>query len=179
LLKNFKNRKVLGVLIPTAEEASSYKKVGVLATLGTVASNTFPIEIRKLSKKTKVFQNSAPILVPLIEEGSNTILAKPFLLMYLRPFMNKRLDALVLGCTHYPKLKKEIRDILPKNIKIISQDEVVPKKLKEYLVKHPEITNKLSKNKTAKILVTDKTQNVDYLTKKWFGSSKTVNLVNL
>jgi glutamate racemase len=168
LAKNFKDRKVLGVLIPAAEVASQYKTVGVLATLGTVASNTFPIEIKKLNKKVKVFQNPAPMFVSLIEEGENE-LAKPFILKYLKPFRNKNLDALVLGCTHYPILKKEIKKMMPK-IRIISQDEIVPKKLKEYFARHEEIAKKLSKNKSIKIVVTDKTQNMNNLVKRWFGS---------
>ncbi len=170
LPKKFGDRKVLGVLIPAAEIASRYKRVGVLATLGTVASEAFFIEIKKLNNKVKVFQNPAPMLVPLIEEGEK-ILAQPFLIKYLKPFSNKNLDALVLGCTHYPMLKKEIRRILPKNIKVISQDEIIPKKLKEYLEKHPEIIQKLSRGKSMKIFVTDKTQNISNLVKKWFGGS--------
>jgi len=170
LPKNFKDRKVLGVLIPAIELASNYKRVGVLATLGSIASDTFPIEIKKLNKTTRVFQNPAPMLVPLIEEGDLT-LSKPFLLKYLRPFKNKNLDALVLGCTHYPILKKEIKKIISPEIKIISQDEIISKKLKEYLARHPEITQKLSRNKSIKILVTDKTQNINYLIKKWFGKT--------
>ena len=179
LTKNFKDRKVLGVLIPTAEMASGYNRVGVLATVGTVASNTFPVEIKKFNKKTKVFQNGASMLVPLIEEGGNSKLSIPFLLKYLRPLLKKNIDALVLGCTHYPILKKEIKKIIPKRIHVISQEEIVPKKLKEYLAKHPEISKKLSKNKSMRILVTDKTQNMNLLVKKWFGKSKTVSLVNL
>jgi len=169
--QNFKDRKVLGVLIPAAEVASLYKRVGVLATLGTVASNAWAIEIKKLNKDTKVFQNPAPILVPLVEEGENA-LAVPFLLKYLRPFIKKSLDALVLGCTHYPILKKEIKSIVGKNVKVISQDEIIPAKLKGYLAKHTEIAEKLSKNKSTKILVTDKTQNMDLLVKRWFGKTK-------
>ncbi len=169
LLKEFQNRKVLGVLIPAAEVASNYKRVGVLATLGAIASNAWVMEIKKLNKKIKIFQNSAPMLVPLIEEGENE-LAKPFLLKYLKPLINKKLDALVLGCTHYPILKKEIKKIMGE-IKIISQDEIIPKKLKEYLERHPKIIEKLSCNKNIKIITTDKTQNMDYLVKKWFGSS--------
>jgi len=171
LPKNFKDRKVLGVLIPAAEEASKYKRIGVLATLGTVASNTFPIEIKKKNNEAKIFQVPAAMLVPLIEEGEN-MLAKPFLLKYLKPLIEKNLDSLVLGCTHYPILKKQIKKILPKKIKVISQDEIVPKKLKEYLEKHSEIRKKLSKNKSVKILVTDKTQNMNSLAKKWFGKTK-------
>jgi glutamate racemase len=174
LPKNFKDRKILGVLIPVAETASKYKRVGVLATLGTVASNTFMVEIKKLNKKSNIFQNGAPMLVPLIEAGEN-LMAKPFLLKYLKPFMNKKLNALILGCTHYPILKKEIKKIMSKNsknIKIISQDEIIPKKLKEYLKQHEGINEKLSRNKSVKILVTDKTQNINYLVKKWFGKNK-------
>ncbi len=168
---NTNTRKVLGVLIPAAEEASRYMRVGVLATLGAVASDTFPTEIKKLNKKVKVFQNAAPMLVPLAEEGDN-LLAEPFIKKYLKPLLNKKLDALVLGCTHYPILKKEIRKILPRNIKIISQDEIIPKKLKEYFARHPEISKKLSKNRSVKILATDQTQNMNKLVKKWFGSAK-------
>ena len=170
LPKNFKDRKVLGVLIPAAEVASLFKKVGILATLGTVASNTFPIEIKKLNNKTKIFQNAAPMFVPLIEEG-DIKLAKPFILKYLKPLMNKKLDALVLGCTHYPILKKEIRNVFGKNVQVISQDEIIPERLKEYLVRHPEISKKLTHHKTIKIIVTDKTQNINNLAKRWFGSN--------
>ncbi len=170
LPENFPDRKVLGVLIPAAEEASKYERVGVLATLGTVASNTFGVEIKKMNSKTKVFQHPAPMLVPLIEEGEVS-LSRPFLFKYLDAFKNKKLDALVLGCTHYPILKKEIRKILPKGVRIISQDEIIPKKFKEYLERHPEIAGKLSKNKSMKITVTDKTQNMNRLVKKWFGSN--------
>jgi len=171
LPRNFKDRRILGVLIPAAEVAATYKKVGILATSGSIASNLFPAEIKKLNNKTKVFQNPAPMLVPLIEEG-DLELSRPFLVKYLRPLMDKELDALVLGCTHYPILKKEIKKIMPKKVKIISQDEIIPKKLKDYLARHPEIDKKLSRDKSLKILVTDKTKNMDRLIKKWFGVHK-------
>ncbi len=73
LLKNFPDRKVLGVLIPTAEECAKYKKVGIIATTGTILSNTFVDEIKKINKKTQIFQNPAPMLVPLAEEGEKTL----------------------------------------------------------------------------------------------------------
>lgn len=181
------DRKVLGVLIPAAEEAVKFKRVGILGTLSTVSSNTFPIEIKKLNKKTKVFQNSARMLVPLAEEGEikNAI---PFIKKYLQPFLNKKLDAVVLGCTHYPIFKKEIKKILAHRsfskgglhqIKVISQDEIIPKKLKNYLVRHLEISKKLSKKGTIKIIVTDSTQNLTKLTKKWFGVKTKPKLIQL
>ncbi len=177
--KKLKDRKVLGVLIPTAEIAVDYKKIGILATLGTVNSNTFLKEIKKLNDNVTVFQNPAPMLVPLIEEGVNLKLIKPILLEYLNPLLKKNIDTLILGCTHYPILKKEIKKIMGKNIEIISQDEIIPKKLKEYLKIHPEINKKISKKRSIKISVTDYTPNVNRLVKKWFSASQKVHLVNL
>ena len=170
-------RKILGVLIPTAEECAKYKKVGILGTIGTVTSNTFPKEIKKISRKTKVFQNSAPMLVPLIEEGEK-ILAKQFILKYLKPFLNKKLDVVALGCTHYPFYKNEIKKVLGKKVKIISQDEIISEKLKDYFVRHPEIEKKLAKNGKAKILVTDTTKNIIKLSNKWFGKNTKPKLIN-
>ncbi len=198
LVKNFPDRKVLGVLVPTAEECAKYKKVGIIGTSGTIASNSFPIEIKKIlarrslggvgNTKIKVFQNPAPMLVPLAEAGEKA-LAIPFLKKYLMPLVAKHPDAIALGCTHYPFYKKEIRKILlaqrslggvgGKNIKIISQDEIVPKKLKEYFARHLEIEQNLSKNGKAKILVTDITKNVEKLTKEWFGQNTKPELVKL
>ena len=149
----------------------------VLGTSGTVSSGAFPKEILKLWKnkpaggRVKIFQNPAPLLVPLAEEGE-TKNALPFIKKYLQVFLNKKLDALVLGCTHYPIFKQEIKKLLPRTIKIISQDEIVPKKLKNYLARHQEISKKLSKDKTTKILVTDMTQSVKKLSQKWFGKAK-------
>lgn len=178
LLKNFPDRKVLGVLIPAAEEGAKFERVGVLATLGTVSSGTFPKEIKKINKKTIIFQNSAPMLVPLAEEGEK-ILAREFIKKYLKPLLSKKINALALGCTHYPIFKKEIKKLLPQDVKIISQDEIVPKKLREYFKNHPKISKKLSKGKSAKILVTDETQTVDNLTHKWFGKNAKPKLIEI
>lgn len=177
LPKHFPDRKVLGVLIPAAEECIKFGKIGVLETSGTVASNTFPREIRKLNKKAKIFQNAAPMLVPLAEEGEGKNVL-PFIKKYLQPLLNKKLDALVLGCTHYPIFKREIKKLLPKNIKIISQDEIIPKKLRNYFIRHPEIEKRLSKSKTTKILVTDMTKNIEKLSNKWFGKNTRPKLIN-
>jgi glutamate racemase len=178
LPKNFPNRKVLGVLIPAAEEAPLFKKIGILGTRGTVNSNTFPLEIKKFNRQAKIFQNPAPMLVPLAEEGE-TNNALPFLRKYLQPFANKKIDALVLGCTHYPIFKKQIKKILSKSITDISQDEIIPKILKNYLKKHQEIAKKLSKNKTIRVLVTDTTESVKKITQKWFDKKTKPKLINL
>ncbi len=179
LPKKFPNRKVIGVLIPAAEEAAKFRKIGILATVGTVASKTFPAEIKKINRNAQIFQNAAPMLVPLAEAGENPSTgsgqakqAKSFLAGYLGPLIAKKPEALVLGCTHYPIFKSEIKKLLPKKVKIISQDEIIPAKLKNYLKSHPEISKKLSQGGSAKILVTDITPNVKELSRKWFGKVK-------
>lgn len=171
-------RKILGVLIPTAEECAKYKRVGILGTLGTVTSNTFPNEIKKINKNVKVFQSTAPMLVPLIEEGEK-ILAVQFIKKYLKPFLNKKLDAVALGCTHYPFYKNEIKKVLGSKVKVLSQDEIIPKKLKDYFARHGDIEKKLAKNKKARILVTDITPNIKKLSQKWFGKKTKPELINL
>lgn len=168
LSKNFVDRKVLGVLVPAAEEAAKFKRIGVLGTLGTVASLTFPKEIKKINPEALIFQNAAPMLVPLAEAGDK-VLAGSFIAEYLQPFSDKKLQALILGCTHYPIFKSDIKREIGKKVEIISQDEIVPKKLKDYFAKHYEISKKLSCNGKIKILVTKKTDTVDKLTRKWFG----------
>lgn len=178
LPKYYPDRKVIGVLVPTAEECSKYEKVGIIGTNGTVLSKTFVNEIKKLNKKTKIYQNPAPMLVPLAEEGEK-FLAEIFVLKYLKPLLAKKPDAIALGCTHYPYFKREIKALLPKGVKIISQDELIPLKLKDYFERHPEITQKLAKDGKIKILVTDTTKNIAKLTKKWFGNKSNPELVSL
>lgn len=170
--------RVLGVLIPAGEEVENFSRVGVLATKGTVASKTFSNEIKKINKKIKVFEESAPMLVPLAEEGEKK-LAEVFLKKYLKPLIAKKVEVIVLGCTHYPIYKKEIKKIAGKNIKLVSQDEIIPQKLKKYLEKHREIEKHLLKNSKTKILVTDMTDNIIKLSQKWFGKNVKPLLVKI
>lgn len=170
LPKHYPNRRVLGVIIPTAEVAieSGAKKIGVLATAGTVSSGAFVRELTKLNKLVQIWQNPAPLLVPLVEhDGLKWV--EPILKEYLKSLLAKKVDTIILGCTHYPMVKNLVRKLVGKNVQVISQDEVVPEKLKEYLKRHPEIDKKLSRKKTQQLLVTDMTTVVEELAGKWFG----------
>jgi glutamate racemase len=103
-------KKVLGVLIPFAEAAAARtrtKRVGVMATEGTVRSGAFPREITKVNDTIQVFQQACPLLVPLVERGEqNSAKADTLIRGYLAPLLGKHIDALVLGCTHYGILKR-------------------------------------------------------------------------
>ncbi|OGE86023.1 MAG: glutamate racemase [Candidatus Doudnabacteria bacterium RIFCSPHIGHO2_02_FULL_46_11] len=166
LPKKYPNRRVLGVIIPTAEAAveGKVKSVGVLATTGTVNSKAYVREIKKLNNNIKVIQSAAPLLVPLIENDALSF-SEDIIKQYLKPF--KSSQAIILGCTHYPLLKSKIKKFSGK--RIISQDEIIPEKFKNYLVRHPEMGKRLSKNRRREFLVTDLTEHYKLLGRKWFG----------
>jgi len=181
LPKYYPSRRVLGVIIPTVETVLENKKisrVGVLATLSTVNSKSFVKEFKKAKPNIKIFQQAAPLLVPLIENDGLKY-SQPILKEYLKPLLNKKVEAIVLGCTHYPMLKNKIRKMVGRNIKVISQDELIPKKLDNYLKRHPEIEHKLRKNRQQTFAVTDLTPNFQKIAKKWFKNNICLTLVNL
>ena len=172
LPKYFPNIKVLGVIIPTSEVALnnvSEIKIGVIGTLATVKSLAFIKELKKINAKVKVYQKSAPLLVPMIE--SNDLLnIKPILEKYIRSFIDNNVDAIILGCTHYSLIKNIVRAIVGRNIRIVSQDELIPNKLKSYLNKHLEIKAMLTQNGKAELVVTKITSQYMELSKRWFGA---------
>lgn len=181
LPKHYPNRRVLGIILPTAEAAmasKSIKRIGILATQGTVNSGAYIREISKISSSVKVFQQAAPLLVPLVE-NNGIAFVDPILRSYLRPLLRRNIDTLILGCTHYPILKKQVKKICGKRIKVISQDEIISTKVKDYLKRHPEIEVKLKKNKRYQFLVTDLTPAMKILAKKWFGPSIKLQVVSL
>jgi glutamate racemase len=173
LPKNYPRRRVLGVLIPAAEEAveiSKNKRVGVMATEGTVNSGAFAREIKKLDPRMKVFQKACPLLVPLVEareEGSKA--ADLILKSYLKPLVTKNVDTLVLGCTHYDVLRSKVRKIIGPKTNIISESEILPKKLKDYLRRHKEIKGKLGNKNRVEFYSTDLTDKFAVLGGKFFG----------
>ncbi|HHX58339.1 MAG TPA: glutamate racemase [Candidatus Moranbacteria bacterium] len=181
LPKNHPDKKVLGVIIPSAEEVAQYtknQKIGILATQSTVHSKAFKREIKKLLPNAQVFQQAAPLLVPLIEnQGIKWI--NPILDEYLKSLLSQKIDTLILGCTHYAYLKSIIRKRVGSKIKIISQDEFVPDKLEQYLINHSEIESLLNKNTNRTFCVTDLTANFQDLANKLFGEEIKLKKVNL
>ncbi|MBI5405722.1 glutamate racemase [Candidatus Kaiserbacteria bacterium] len=166
-------KKVLGVLIPAAEEAvrrTKNRRVGVIATRSTVASSKFVRELAKLDPNTRVFQKACPLLVPLIEAGEhNSCETETILKKYLAPLLEKKIDTLILGCTHYGILKRKIRKIIGPDIAIVSEEGVVPEKLKRYLARHPEIEETLGTRLRTRFYTTDRTDRFEHLGSKFFG----------
>ncbi len=173
--KHYPDRKVLGVIVPTIEAVATArdhqiraKKVGMIATSSTVESHSYKKEIAKINKSIQVFEQAAPQLVPFIE--NNTLsLADPALDGYLKPLIIKKIDSLILGCTHYPILKKQIQKKLGPKVQIYSQEDIIPGKLQSYLKKHKEIDRLLSKHATRSFQVTALNKNYQDIGKNLFG----------
>ena len=170
--KHYPTRRVLGVLIPAAEEAIRQTKndrIGVIATEGTVNSGAFVREIHKLNPRVKVFQQASPLLVPLVEAGEhNSPVTTIMLTQYLKPLLNKKIDTLILGCTHYGILSRQIKKIVGENVKIVSEAEIIPRDLKLYLNRHPELSSRLSTNSHITFNTTDTTDKFTKLGSQFF-----------
>lgn len=155
------DKRVLGVIRPTAEDVGCISKnghIGIMGTEGTIQSKSYEIEIAKLHPLTTVIGEACPMWVPLVE---NREYDKPGADYFIKQHVNRLLrrdpevDTIILGCTHYPLLMDKIKQYLPKNIKVISQGNVVANSLKDYLKRHPEIDTKCTKGGTVRYFTTD------------------------
>ncbi len=173
LPQRYPGKKVLGVIRPLAEAASKtgrLNKVGIIGTKATINSNVYKTEIKKLNPKIKVYQISAPLLVPLIEEGwAHKPETKNILKSYLKPLKEKNLDALILGCTHYPFLLKEAKKIMGPKCFIPNTGEIIARSLEDYLKRHPELNIKTEKKPTIRFYTTDNIEQFKKLGEKFLG----------
>jgi glutamate racemase len=154
-------RRVLGVIRPTVEAIGSKTKskhIGLLATTGTVQSDSYPLEINKLYKDIIVTSEACPLWVPLIENNEhNTDGADYFVRKNLENLLKSdpEIDTLMLGCTHYPLMLDKIKKYTPSGITIISQGELVAASLSDYLKRHPEMDAKCTKNRSIHYFTTE------------------------
>jgi glutamate racemase len=161
------DRRVLGVIRPSVEKVAEITvngHVGVLGTVGTVVSQSYPIELEKWSggKVVSTVQEACPMWVPIVENNEiGTEGAEYFIRKNIQNILqkDKDLDTLVLGCTHYPLLIDTIQKYVPDGIKILQQGEITAEKLLEYLNRHPEIEKRLSKNRVLKFQTTESAEN--------------------
>jgi len=147
-----------GVIEPGAQaalEASREKRIGVIGTHATVSSMAYPEAIRKICPETRVFQKACPLFVPIVEEGwANTRVAKLTAKIYLSDFRRKGIDVLVLGCTHYPLLKKTIAKVAGRQVKLIDSAEAVVRQVKDRL-SEKFLENNCRKKPDHRFFVTD------------------------
>ena len=154
-------RRVLGVIHPTVEcigEISKNQHIGVLATAGTIKSESYPLEIHKLFPEIQVSGTACPMWVSLVENNeSQDEGADYFIRKYIDQLLSKdpQIDTVILGCTHFPILLPKIRQYIPDHISVIAQGEYVAESLKDYLKRHPEMDAKCTKNGNCQFYTTE------------------------
>jgi glutamate racemase len=167
--------RVLGVIRPTAEIIGNYsssKHIGILATKGTVDSQSYELEIEKFFPDVEVTQEACPMWVPLIE--NNEYLGEGadfFVKQHIKNLIehDQGIDTILLGCTHYPLLEEKIKQYLPSHIKLLSQGKIVAESLVDYLKRHPEIENKISKGQQQFFYTTDSAEEFNKKAATFFG----------
>ncbi|MDR0745183.1 MAG: glutamate racemase [Mediterranea sp.] len=154
-------RRVLGVIRPTAEcigRITRSRHVGVLATSGTIKSESYPVEIHKLFPDIKVYGQACPMWVPLIENNEAHGLGADFFVqkdLDSLLYKDRKIDTVILGCTHYPLLLNRIERFVPEGVTIVSQGEYVAASLKDYFHRHPGMDGKCTRNGTCFYFTTE------------------------
>lgn len=172
-------KRVLGVIRPTAEIIGMHSQtghIGVLGTTGTVQSNSYIMEIEHQFPEMSVYQQACPMWVPLVENREHKSPgADYFIKKYLSQIRQQSasIDTLLLACTHYPLLISKIRQQLDTNISVLSQGPIVAASLQDYLERHPEIEQHCSKEHSRRFLTTDDADIFDHHASTFFGREVT------
>lgn len=166
----YPNRKILGIIVPTIEvlDFDIPTKVTLIGTKRTVESGKYRLELdHKGNGNTILRQIATPELVPLIEMNELVTATEQAI---------KRIEAeagesevVVLGCTHYTQIKKQLRDYFGESKKIVSQDEVIPAKLSDYLMRHHEISSQLTHGGERSIHLTAHRPDYDHVMGHFLG----------
>jgi glutamate racemase len=168
-------RRVLGVIRPVTEsvgEITQSGHVGILATAGTVASRSYVIEINKYFPGITVVQEACPMWVSLVENNEfESDGADFFVKQHLDRILaaDRRIDTLILGCTHYPLLQHKIQQYLPRDITVVSQGTIVARSLADYLRRHPEIASQCSQRGKRDFFTTEKAEVFDQSATLFYG----------
>ncbi len=169
------DRRVLGILRPTSEEAGNLTKnghLGILGTEGTVRSGSYPVEIARFFPDVKVSQQACPLWVPFVENGETSGEAVEW---FVRRDIGRlmaqdpEIDAVVLGCTHYPLLLPLIEKCLPEGVRAVPQGELVAAKLVDYLKRHPEMDERVSSGGEIAFFTTEQPDFFDRRAAFFFG----------
>ena len=178
-------RRVLGVIRPTVEcigNITHSRHVGILATAGTIKSESYPLEIHKLFPDIQVAGEACPLWVSLVEtseaEGDGT---DYFVRKYINELLSKdeQIDTVILGCTHYPILLPKIEKHMPKGITTVAQGELVATSLKDYLQRHPEMDAKCTKGGNCTYYTTEAEEKFTESASTFLNEAVTVQRIEL
>jgi len=168
-------RRVLGVIRPVTESVGEMTRsghVGILATAGTVESQSYVIEIKRYFPEITVVQEACPMWVPIVENNEcDSDGADYFVKRHIERLLaaDPYIDAIILGCTHYPLLQEKIRQHLSPGIALVSQGEIVAKRLEDYLNRHTELADRCSKQGRRDFYSTEKPEVFDKSAAYFYG----------
>ncbi len=172
LQKEFPEVPIFEVITPAvkrATEVTKNKKIGVIGTNATINSGIYEQKLKEIDG-FQVYSQGCPLLVPLVEEGwLDKRETKMIVKKYLHPLRQKQIDTLILGCTHYPLLKKIIQPRIGKRVALVDSAEEVVREFKEFLKNNPNIDKSLSKNSLSKFLASDVNGKFQDIAEKWLG----------
>jgi len=173
LKKEFKAVPVFEMINPAIAEAlatTKNKKIGIIGTPGTIKSNAYQQKLLKADKTIKIFSQACPLFVPLVEEGSlDNNFTIEIIKKYLEPLKNKGIDTLILGCTHYPLLKKVIEETIGSGIKVINPAESLVKEVKNYLENNLAFAKKIKQGSGHKFFFSDEPYNLEKISRMCFS----------
>ena len=177
--------RVLGVIRPTVEVIGSLTKsrhVGVVATEGTVRSESYTLEIAKFHPDIKVTGQACPLWAAIVEAGeSESEGAEFFVRKRIGQLLEKDplIDTIILGCTHYPLLMNALKKAVPEGIRIVSQGEYVAKSLEDYLRRHPDMDSMCSKGGTMRFYTTESPERFKECAKMFLHKDVSVEHIDL
>ena len=174
LQQTYPKNKILGILIPAVERAIQVTRssiIGVVGTTGTINSNAYRNEIHRVNPQAVVHQKACPLLVPLVEEGllDKSPITRKVTKNYIRGLKDVHIDTLILGCTHYPMIEKTFQRLSGKRVTVINSSRAAAEALVDYLKRHPEIEQRLTKNGTSQYFLTDVTDRFRHIGEKFLG----------
>ena len=175
LPRHWPDRNILGVIVPTVEAAiaGGYKKIGLIATHHTVSTGVYAEELGKIDPAIRLFAQPTPLLVPLIEnDGMKWV--DGVLRDYLPPLLAENIECLILGCTHYACLKDIVRPIVGADVAILSQDDIIPARLADYLRRHPEYSDSIDRTGKTEFRVSDLTDSYRRASVAVYGENITI-----
>lgn len=175
-LKKEFNVPIFEVIHPAVREAVKTSKsglIGVIGTAATIGSGVYQKLLKENPSVKEVFTRACPLFVPLVEEGwENEEETKQIVKKYLNQLKLRGIDTLILGCTHYPLLKGLIGDFMGPDVRLVDSAQAVAIEVAAFLDGDAELGRRIKKEKSARILVSDKTKRMEEIARIWLGDLK-------
>jgi glutamate racemase len=167
--KNIPIFDMISCAVKEVVQSTKNKKIGIIGTPGTIKSNAWGKELKKLDPSLKIYLQSCPLFVPMVEMGFTTgAVTEKVAKEYLKKIKAANVDVLVLACTHYPLLEKTIKKIMGTKVKIINPAKSAAKEIKKFLENNPSVENEIKKGSSHQFFFSDEPYNLEKISKLCF-----------